>query len=181
MNRDSAWFRRRRTKRRGQKWKRAHGTDDVSATRTQPETPWLSLIYCSKNLRWNSRAKAASLRKAILCFFFLFGKFRAIFTRSYSRTHSPIIISHSLFFFFFFFVPFSPFILHVYSPFCHSRSSGCSTRDTFAIRSLRGIIRFGWCIRNVTFSNYILRTRSLFETSYIRWNWFSYDTMHLLD
>lgn len=28
MNRGSAWFRRRRSKRRGQKWKRAHGTNE---------------------------------------------------------------------------------------------------------------------------------------------------------
>ena len=60
----------RRFKRRGKKWTQIDRRK-VIATRSRPETPWLSLIYCSKNLRWNSRAEAASLRKAILCLFFL--------------------------------------------------------------------------------------------------------------
>lgn len=143
--------------------------EDVSATRTRPETPWLSPIYCSKNLRWNSRAKAASLRKGNTVFLFPLWEIpHHFYTLILSHTLSDYHLTFSIFLFFFF-APFSLFILRVYSSFYHSRSSGCSTRDTFAIRSLRGIIRFGWCIRNVTFSNYILRTRSLFETSYIRW------------
>ena len=68
----------------------------------------------------------------------------APFLHAHTLAHTLRLSSHILYFsFFFFFAPFSLFILRVYSSFYHSRSSGCSTRDTFAIRSLRGIIRFG--------------------------------------
>lgn len=76
--------------------------EDVSATRTRPETPWLSPIYCSKNLRWNSRAKAASLRKGNTVFLFPLWEIpHHFYTLILSHTLSDYHLTFSIFLFFF--------------------------------------------------------------------------------
>lgn len=77
--------------------------EDVSATRTRPETPWLSPIYCSKNLRWNSRAKAASLRKGNTVFLFPLWEIpHHFYTLILSHTLSDYHLTFSIFLFFLF-------------------------------------------------------------------------------
>ena len=98
--RSTRWFfssSTRRFKRRGKKWTQMDRRK-VIATRSRPETSWLSLIYCSKNLRWNSRAEAASLRKAILCLFFLSWETLCALSHTYrdaqahTHTHTHVLV-----------------------------------------------------------------------------------------